>query len=86
MNVANAVISQILFVSFVGSGLAFVAFPTALSMMPVPQLWSVLFFVTLIAVVFDSLVNFLLLLSSSGKISHRNKDNTYISHIVRLSN
>lgn len=38
-----------------GPGLAFVAFPTALSHMPLPQLWSVLFFLMLITVVFDSL-------------------------------
>ncbi|KAL4232818.1 hypothetical protein ACF0H5_007504 [Mactra antiquata] len=38
-----------------GPGLAFIAFPTALSQMPVPHLWSVLFFLMLVAVVFDSL-------------------------------
>ncbi|XP_045166607.2 sodium- and chloride-dependent betaine transporter-like isoform X2 [Mercenaria mercenaria] len=42
-----------------GPGLAFVAFPTALSLMPLPQLWSVLFFLMLIAVVFDSLFGML---------------------------
>ena len=46
---------------FSGPGLAFVAFPTALSHMPVPQMWSVLFFLMLITVVFDSLVRFLIL-------------------------
>ena len=46
---------------FSGPGLAFVAFPTALSHMPVPQMWSVLFFLMLITVVFDSLVSFLIL-------------------------
>ena len=40
-----------------GPGLAFVAFPTALSHMPLPQLWSVLFFLMLVTVVFDSLVS-----------------------------
>ncbi|XP_060576124.1 sodium- and chloride-dependent glycine transporter 2-like [Ruditapes philippinarum] len=38
-----------------GPGLAFVVFPTAISMMPVPHLWSVLFFLMLITVVFDSI-------------------------------
>ncbi|XP_052762484.1 sodium- and chloride-dependent betaine transporter-like [Mya arenaria] len=38
-----------------GPGIAFVAFPTILSTMPLPQLWSVLFFIMLITVVFDSL-------------------------------
>ena len=46
---------------FSGPGLAFVAFPTALSHMPVPQMWSVLFFLMLITVVFDSLVSKLFL-------------------------
>ncbi|WAR17587.1 SC6A6-like protein [Mya arenaria] len=40
-----------------GPGIAFVAFPTILSTMPLPQLWSVLFFIMLITVVFDSLVD-----------------------------
>nr|WLN44345.1 AAT6 [Sinonovacula rivularis] len=37
-----------------GPGLAFVAYPEALSRMPLPQLWAVLFFLTLITVAFDS--------------------------------
>ncbi|KAL4233247.1 Sodium-dependent serotonin transporter [Mactra antiquata] len=37
-----------------GPGLMFVVFPTALSMMPVPQIWSVLFFLTMVTVAFDS--------------------------------
>ncbi|XP_060580444.1 sodium- and chloride-dependent betaine transporter-like [Ruditapes philippinarum] len=38
-----------------GPGLVFVVFPTVLSQMPVPHLWSVLFFAMLITVAFDSL-------------------------------
>lgn len=37
-----------------GPGLAFVAYPEAISRMPLPQLWAVLFFLTLITVAFDS--------------------------------
>ena len=46
---------------FSGPGLVFVVFPTALSQMPLPQLWSVVFFIVLITVAFDSLVNIILL-------------------------
>ena len=42
---------------FPGPGLTFVAFPIALSQMPLPQLWSVLFFCTLVLVIFDSMVS-----------------------------
>ncbi|XP_045201460.2 sodium- and chloride-dependent glycine transporter 1-like isoform X2 [Mercenaria mercenaria] len=38
-----------------GPGLVFVVFPTALSQMPLPQLWCVLFFIILVTVAFDSL-------------------------------
>ncbi|KAL4240391.1 hypothetical protein ACF0H5_001181 [Mactra antiquata] len=37
-----------------GPGLAFVAYPEAISRMPLPQLWAVLFFLMLITVAFDS--------------------------------
>lgn len=37
-----------------GPGLAFVAYPEALSRMPLPQLWAALFFFMLITVAFDS--------------------------------
>ena len=39
-----------------GSGLAFVVYPAALSLMPFPQLWSVLFFLMLISVGFGTQV------------------------------
>lgn len=45
-----------------GSGLAFVVYPAALSIMPIPQLWSVLFFFMLITLGFGSQVIFLVLL------------------------
>ncbi|KAK8399196.1 hypothetical protein O3P69_003366 [Scylla paramamosain] len=37
-----------------GSGLAFVVYPAAISLMPIPQLWSVLFFLMLINVGFGT--------------------------------
>ena len=43
-----------MFSTFLGPGLVFVVFPTAISKMPFPHLWSVLFFLTLLTVAFDS--------------------------------
>ena len=42
-----------------GPGLVFIVFPTAISKMPFPHLWSVLFFLTLLTVAFDSEVRIL---------------------------
>ncbi|XP_053393529.1 sodium- and chloride-dependent glycine transporter 1-like [Mercenaria mercenaria] len=42
-----------------GPGLAFVAYPEAISRLPLPQLWAALFFFTLITVAFDSVFAFL---------------------------
>lgn len=39
-----------------GPGLIFVVYPTALSLFPLPQLWSALFFLTLLLIGMDSLV------------------------------
>ena len=51
------VMSHFFSVIFVGPGLAFVAYPEALSKMPLPQLWAALFFLMLITVAFDSTVS-----------------------------
>ena len=39
-----------------GPGLAFIAFPQAVAMMPLPQLWAVCFFIMLIMLGLDTLV------------------------------
>ena len=40
-----------------GPGLAFVAYPAALARLPLPQLWTVLFFLMLVTVGLDSFVS-----------------------------
>lgn len=40
-----------------GPGIAFMVFPEALATLPVPQLWSAIFFFMLFLVGFDSRVN-----------------------------
>lgn len=42
--------------SFSGPGLAFIAYPQAIAMMPLPQLWSVCFFVMIILLGLDTQV------------------------------
>lgn len=51
---ANEMGVEISEVATSGSGLAFVVYPAALSIMPIPQLWSVLFFFMLITLGFGS--------------------------------
>lgn len=46
-----------------GPGLAFIAFPRAVSMMPVPQLWAVCFFIMIIMLGLDTQVDALTQLS-----------------------
>ena len=48
---------EILFLDVAGPGLVFQIFPVGMSMLPLPQLWSALFFLTLIFVAVDTAVS-----------------------------
>lgn len=48
----------ICFVSPAGPGLAFIAYPQAVAMMPLPQLWSAFFFIMVIFLGLDSEVKY----------------------------
>lgn len=43
-------------VSYLGPGLAFIAYPQAVAMMPLPQVWSICFFIMIIVLGLDTQV------------------------------
>lgn len=80
---------------FVGPGLGFIAYPEALSLLPLPNFWSVLFFIMLLTVALDSMVSncsfcvLVCLCYSQHKLlnsingSHTDKKNTMENKIIR---
>ena len=57
-----------------GPGLVFVVFPHALAKMPLPQLWSVVFFGMLVLLGIDSQFATVEVIITSLKVSHKNFD------------
>lgn len=47
-------LNDVLNAPFAGPGLAFIAYPRAVALMPVPQLWAIFFFVMIIFLGLDS--------------------------------
>lgn len=55
-------------ISFPGPGLAFIAYPRAIALMPFAPLWAVLFFVMILLVGLDSQVSMMKKMSSIGPV------------------
>lgn len=67
-----------------GPGLAFIAFPRAVAMMPIPQLWAVCFFIMIIMLGLDTQVHTNPTFHSSTVASYKNSFSHHVAQFVSL--